>query len=71
VKIVVSFERDIITVITNYPLKRGEEMKVHYDKDSDAVYSKFGNQKPDGVIEISEGVNGHTHGQARSTLLPD
>lgn len=46
-------------------------MKVHYDKDSDAVYSKFGNQKPDGVIEISEGVNGHTHGQARSTLLPD
>ncbi|MCZ7626327.1 MAG: hypothetical protein C3F12_14590 [Candidatus Methylomirabilota bacterium] len=32
-------------------------MKVHYDKDVDAVYIKFGNQKPDGVIEIAEGVN--------------
>jgi len=32
-------------------------MKVHYDKEVDAVYIKLGNQKPDGVIEISEGVN--------------
>jgi uncharacterized protein YuzE len=32
-------------------------MKVHYDKDVDAIYIKLGNQKPDGVIEISEGVN--------------
>jgi len=32
-------------------------MKVHYDKEVDAIYIKLGTQKPDGVIEISEGVN--------------
>ncbi len=32
-------------------------MKVHYDKEVDAIYIKLGAQKPDGVIEISEGVN--------------
>jgi uncharacterized protein YuzE len=32
-------------------------MKVHYDKEVDAIYIKLGNQKPDGVIEMSEGVN--------------
>jgi uncharacterized protein YuzE len=32
-------------------------MRVHYDNEIDAVYIKLGNQKPDGVIEISEGVN--------------
>lgn len=32
-------------------------MKVHYDQEVDAVYIKLGSQKPDGVIEISEGVN--------------
>jgi uncharacterized protein YuzE len=32
-------------------------MKVHYDKEIDAVYIKLGSQKPDGVIEISEGIN--------------
>jgi uncharacterized protein YuzE len=32
-------------------------MRVHYDNEADAVYIKLGNQKPDGVIEISEGVN--------------
>ncbi len=32
-------------------------MKVHYDNEVDAVYIKLGNQRPDGVIEISEGVN--------------
>jgi uncharacterized protein YuzE len=32
-------------------------MKVHYDSDVDAVYIKLGNQKPEGVVEISEGVN--------------
>jgi uncharacterized protein YuzE len=32
-------------------------MKVHYDNEVDAVYIKLGNQKPDGVVEISEGVN--------------
>jgi uncharacterized protein YuzE len=32
-------------------------MKVHYDNEVDAVYIKLGTQKPDGVVEISEGVN--------------
>ena len=32
-------------------------MKVHYDNEVDAIYIKLGNQKPDGVVEISAGVN--------------
>jgi uncharacterized protein YuzE len=32
-------------------------MRVQYDQDADAIYIKLGNQKPDGVIEISEGIN--------------
>ncbi len=32
-------------------------MKVYYDKEVDALYIKLGNKTPDGVIEISEGVN--------------
>ncbi len=32
-------------------------MKVHYDEELDALYIKLGDQKPDGVIEIAEGVN--------------
>lgn len=32
-------------------------MKVHYDNEVDAIYIKLGNQKPDGVVEIAEGVN--------------
>jgi uncharacterized protein YuzE len=32
-------------------------MKVHYDSEVDAIYIKLSNQKPDGVVEISEGVN--------------
>jgi len=32
-------------------------MKVHYDSEVDAIYIKLGNKKPEGVIEISEGVN--------------
>jgi uncharacterized protein YuzE len=32
-------------------------MKVHYDNEVDAIYIKLGNQRPDGVVEISEGVN--------------
>jgi uncharacterized protein YuzE len=32
-------------------------MKVHYDPEVDAIYIQLGNQKPDGVVEISEGVN--------------
>ena len=32
-------------------------MIVHYDEEVDALYLKLGDQKPDGVIEIAEGVN--------------
>jgi len=32
-------------------------MKIHYDNEVDALYIKLGNKSPDGVIEISEGVN--------------
>ena len=32
-------------------------MKVQYDNKVDAVYISFGDQQPDGVIEISDGVN--------------
>ena len=32
-------------------------MKVHYDEEVDALYLSLGDQKPDGVIEISEGIN--------------
>ena len=39
-------------------LKKGEKkMIVHYDNEIDAIYIKLGNKKPDGVIEITEGVN--------------
>jgi uncharacterized protein YuzE len=32
-------------------------MKVYYDKEVDVLYIKLSDQKPDGVIEIAEGVN--------------
>ncbi|OQX22075.1 MAG: hypothetical protein BWK80_31505 [Desulfobacteraceae bacterium IS3] len=32
-------------------------MNVFYDNEVDALYLKLGDEKPDGVIEISEGVN--------------
>lgn len=32
-------------------------MKVYYDEEVDAVYLELGDEKPDGVVEISEGVN--------------
>ena len=32
-------------------------MIVSYDKEVDALYLKLGDQEPDGVIEIGEGVN--------------
>jgi uncharacterized protein YuzE len=32
-------------------------MKVYYDDDVDALYLKLGEEDPEGVIEISEGVN--------------
>jgi len=32
-------------------------MKVYYDDEVDALYLKLGEEAPEGVIEISEGVN--------------
>jgi len=32
-------------------------MKVYYDDEVDALYFKLGDDTPEGVIEISEGVN--------------
>lgn len=32
-------------------------MRVYYDNEVDAIFIKLGNQKPEGVVEISEGVN--------------
>jgi uncharacterized protein YuzE len=32
-------------------------MKIHYDSEVDAIYITLGNQKPDGVVEIAEGVH--------------
>ena len=32
-------------------------MKVHYDEEVDALYIKMGDQEPDGVIEITDGIN--------------
>ena len=32
-------------------------MKVYYDKEADALYLKLSEKMPEGVIEISEGVN--------------
>jgi len=45
--------------------KRKEHMKVHYDAEVDAVYIKLGTQKPDGVVEITEGVNLDTTSENR------
>ena len=38
-------------------------MKVYYDDEVDALYLKLGDDTPDGVIEISEGVNIDTTSQ--------
>jgi uncharacterized protein YuzE len=32
-------------------------MIVHYDKEIDALYLKLSDQNPEGVIEITEGIN--------------
>lgn len=32
-------------------------MKIHYDGKTDALYLQVGDQEPDGVIEIAEGMN--------------
>lgn len=40
-------------------------MRVHYDAEVDAIYIKLGNQKPDGVVELTEGVNLDTTSENR------
>ncbi len=42
-------------------------MKVYYDKEVDALYLKLSEQKPDGVIEIEEGINIDTTNDGRLT----
>lgn len=32
-------------------------MKVYYDDEADALYLKLGDESPEGVIELSDGVN--------------
>jgi uncharacterized protein YuzE len=40
-------------------------MRVYYDDESDALYLKLGDEPPEGVMEIAEGVNVDTtpHGR--------
>ena len=42
-------------------------MKVHYDEEVDALYLSLGDQKPDGVIEIAEGINVDTTNDGKLT----
>ena len=42
-------------------------MKVQYDEEVDALYLKLGDEKPDGVIEIAEGVNIDTTTEGKIT----
>ncbi|MEW6448041.1 MAG: DUF2283 domain-containing protein [Bacillota bacterium] len=39
------------------PEERKKKMKMYYDDEVDALYLKLGDETPEGVIEISEGVN--------------
>lgn len=32
-------------------------MKIYYDKETDAAYIELSTETPDGVVEISEGIN--------------
>ena len=42
-------------------------MKVHYDEEVDALYLSLGDQKPDGVIEITEGISVDTTDDGKLT----
>ncbi len=42
-------------------------MKVHYDEKVDALYIKLSDQNPDGVIEITEGINIDTTADGKLT----
>jgi uncharacterized protein YuzE len=56
-EIVFEIAQTEVIVITAYPLKKGGEMKVYYDAAADAVYLELSKEQPDGVVEVSEGVN--------------
>ncbi len=47
--------------------KEGSDMKVHYDDEIDALYLSLGDEEPDGVIEIAEGVNLDTTADGKIT----
>ncbi|MBN1360103.1 MAG: DUF2283 domain-containing protein [Sedimentisphaerales bacterium] len=40
-------------------------MRVSYDDEVDALYLRLGDETPDGVVEIAEGVNVDTTSQGR------
>jgi len=42
-------------------------MKVHYDDEIDALYLSLGDEEPDGVIEIAEGVSLDTTADGKIT----
>ncbi len=42
-------------------------MKVYYDEETDALYLQLGDQNPDGVIEIAEGINVDTTSDGKLT----
>jgi uncharacterized protein YuzE len=42
-------------------------MNIYYDKEVDALYLKLGDQEPEGVIEIAEGVNIDTTADGKFT----
>jgi uncharacterized protein YuzE len=42
-------------------------MKIHYDQEVDALYLSLGDQKPNGVIEIAEGINVDTTADGKLT----
>ena len=42
-------------------------MRIHYDEEVDALYLKLGDEKPDGVIEVAEGLNIDTTADGKLT----
>ena len=40
-------------------------MRIYYDDEADALYLELGQEPPEGVIEIAEGVNVDTTAQGR------
>jgi len=47
-------------------IRRSEnKIKVYYDGEADVIYLEFGKETPDGVIELSEGVNLDTTSEER------